>query len=50
MLIKINKKISLQQLLPLSETEIQGNLHIGQANLGYFLACFPVSPAALNTD
>jgi hypothetical protein len=46
--MKINKKISLQQFLPLSEAEVQGLLHPVQAILGYFLAWF-VSPAALNT-
>jgi hypothetical protein len=40
MLMKINKKISLQQFIPLSETEMQGVLHPGQASLGYFLAWF----------
>jgi hypothetical protein len=36
--MKVNKKISLQQFLPLSEVEIQGLLHLAQANLRYFLA------------
>jgi hypothetical protein len=41
MLMKINKKkISLQQLLPLSEAEIQGLLRPAQANLEYFLVWF----------
>jgi hypothetical protein len=39
-LMKINKKISLQELLPLSEAEIQGLLYPAQANLGHFLAWF----------
>jgi hypothetical protein len=34
----VNKKISLQQFLSLSESEIQGLLH--PAQLGYFLAWF----------
>jgi hypothetical protein len=38
--MKINKKISLQQFLPLSEAGIQGLLHPAEANLGYFLAWF----------
>jgi hypothetical protein len=33
-------KISLQQFLPLSETEIQGLLNPAEANLWYFLAWF----------
>jgi hypothetical protein len=40
MLMKINKKISLQEFLPRSEAEIQGLLHSAEANLGYFLAWF----------
>jgi hypothetical protein len=40
MLTRINKKISLQQFLPLSEAEIQGLLHPAEANLGYFLAWY----------
>jgi hypothetical protein len=36
--MKINKKISLQQFLPMSEAEIRGLLHSAQTNLGYFLA------------
>jgi hypothetical protein len=43
MLMKINKKISLQQFLPLSEAEIQGLLHPAEANLGYFLRGFSLS-------
>jgi hypothetical protein len=39
-LIKINKNISLQKFLPLSEDRIQGPLFPAQANLGYFLAWF----------
>jgi hypothetical protein len=35
--MKIHKKISLQQFIPLSEAEIWGFLHPAQANLGYFL-------------
>jgi hypothetical protein len=46
--MKINKKISLHQFLPLSEAEIQGLLHPAQANLGYFFCMVSVSPAALN--
>jgi hypothetical protein len=38
--IKMNKKLSLQQFLPLSEVEIHGLLHPAQVNLGYFLAWF----------
>jgi hypothetical protein len=38
--MEINKKISLQQFLPLSEAEIQGLLHPAEASLGYFLAWF----------
>jgi hypothetical protein len=38
-LTKINKNISLQQVRPLSEAEIQG-LHPDQVNLEYFLAGF----------
>jgi hypothetical protein len=39
--MKITKtKISLQQFVPLSEAEIQGLLHPGQAKFGYFLAWF----------
>jgi hypothetical protein len=34
--MKINKKISLQQFLPLSEAEIQGLLHPVQASLAWF--------------
>jgi hypothetical protein len=48
MLMKINKKLFLQQFLPLSEAEIQGLLRPAQTNLGYFLAWLQ-SPAALNT-
>jgi hypothetical protein len=40
MLMKINKKVSLQQSLPVSEAEMQDVLHSAQANLGYFLAWF----------
>jgi hypothetical protein len=36
--MKINKKISLHQFLPVSEAEIQGLLHPAEAILGYFLA------------
>jgi hypothetical protein len=39
-LLEINKRISLQQFLPLSEAKIQGVLHPDQANLEYFLAWF----------
>jgi hypothetical protein len=39
-LMIIKKKVSLQQFLPLSETEIQGLLQPTQASLGYFLAWF----------
>jgi hypothetical protein len=39
-LLKINKNISLQQFLPLSEAEIQGLLHPAQANPGYFVTWF----------
>jgi hypothetical protein len=39
-LMKIHKKISLQQFLPFSETEFRGLLHPAQANLGYFLIWF----------
>lgn len=55
--MKVNKKISLQQFLSPSETEIQGLLHPTRANLGYFLARFQSlqlpstqseSPPALN--
>jgi hypothetical protein len=35
-----NTKISLQQYLPLSESEVQGLLHPAKTNLGYFLAWF----------
>jgi hypothetical protein len=45
-LLKINKKILLQQFLPLSEAEIQGLLHPAQANI--FLHSFSL-PVALNT-
>jgi hypothetical protein len=38
--MKIHKKISLQQFIPLSEAEIQGLLHPAEANLGYFLEWF----------
>jgi hypothetical protein len=38
--MKINKKISVQQFLPLSEAEIHCLLHPAEANLGYFLAWF----------
>jgi hypothetical protein len=38
--MKINRKISLQQFLPLSKAEIQGLLHPAEANLGYFLMWF----------
>jgi hypothetical protein len=34
------EKISLQQFVPLSETEIQDLLHPAQFNFGYFLAWF----------
>jgi hypothetical protein len=34
--MKINMKISLQQFLPLLETEIQGLLHPAQANLVFW--------------
>jgi hypothetical protein len=40
MLMKINKKKSLQQFLPLSKAEIQGLLHPAESNLGYFLVWF----------
>jgi hypothetical protein len=40
MLMKINKTISLQQFIPLSEAEIQGVLQPAQATLGYFLVWF----------
>jgi hypothetical protein len=36
--MKINKKVSLQKFLPLSEAEIQGLLHPAEAKPGYFLA------------
>jgi hypothetical protein len=48
MLIKINKEISLQSFIPLSDAEKQGLLHPAQANLGYFLDGVSVSTAALN--
>jgi hypothetical protein len=38
--MKINKKISLQQFLPLAEAEIQGFCHSAQVSFGYFLAWF----------
>jgi hypothetical protein len=38
--MKINKKISLQQFLPLSKAEIQGLLHPAEASIRYFLAWF----------
>jgi hypothetical protein len=38
--MKINKNISLQKFLPLSEAGIQGLLHPAEASLGYFLARF----------
>jgi hypothetical protein len=38
--MKINKNISLQKFLPLSEAEIQGLLHPAEANLGYLLVWF----------
>jgi hypothetical protein len=38
--MKINRKISQQQSIPLSEAEIQGLLHPAQANLGYFCVWF----------
>jgi hypothetical protein len=41
--MEMNKKISLQQFLPLTEAEIQGLLHPAEANLGYFLAGFNLS-------
>jgi hypothetical protein len=36
--MKVNKKVLLQQFLPLSDAEIQSFLHPAQVNLGYFLA------------
>jgi hypothetical protein len=47
--MKINKKISLQKFLPLSEAEIQGLLHRSQGNLWTFSCVVSVSPADLNT-
>jgi hypothetical protein len=38
--MKINKEISLQKFLPLSEVEIQALLHPSYTNLGYFLIWF----------
>jgi hypothetical protein len=38
-LIKINKK-NIAAAISQSQTEIQGLLHPGEANLGYFLAWF----------
>jgi hypothetical protein len=45
--MEINKKISLQKFLALSEAEVQGLLHPAEASLGYCVVS--VSPAALNT-
>jgi hypothetical protein len=36
--MNINKKISLQTFLPLSEAEILALIHPAEADLGYFLA------------
>jgi hypothetical protein len=41
--MKINKNISLQQVRPLSEDEIQGLLHPAQANLDIILRGFSLS-------
>jgi hypothetical protein len=38
--MKINKKISQQQFLPVPEAEIQGLLHPVQDNLGHILTQF----------
>jgi hypothetical protein len=38
--MKIDKEISLQQFIPLSEVEIQVLLHPAQANLDIFLCGF----------
>jgi hypothetical protein len=41
--MKINKKISLKQILPLSEVEIQGLLYKAQDNFGIFMCDFSLS-------
>jgi hypothetical protein len=45
-LIRMNKTISLQQFIPLSEAEIQGLLHPAKP---IFSCVVSVSPAALST-
>jgi hypothetical protein len=49
MLMKVIKKISLQQFLPMSKAEIQGLLYPVKTILEIFSCMVSVSPGVLNT-